>query len=230
MKDPKTILVVEDEEPIAEAVAINLRREGYRVITAGNGEDGLRIAKERKTDLIVLDLMLPVKSGYDVCRLLREETDVPIIMLTARGAESDRVRGLEMGADDYIVKPFSMRELVARVRAVMRRKRQPAVTPTVYRHGDLELDTGRHVVTLDGKPLAMAPKEFGVLSILMSHPGQVFSRARILDRVWGTDAYVEEHTVDVHVRWLRLKIEKDPNNPTRLLTVRGLGYKLAESV
>ena len=230
MKELKTILVVEDEEPIAEAVAINLRKEGYRVITTGNGEDGLRLAKERKPDLVVLDLMLPVKSGYDVCRLLREETDVPIIMLTARGAEPDRVRGLEIGADDYVTKPFSMRELVARVRAVMRRKRQPATTPATYRIGNMELDTGRHTVKVNGKTLVMPPKEFGILAVLMANPGQVFSRARILDRVWGTDAYIDEHTVDVHVRWLRMKIEEDPNNPKRLLTVRGLGYKLAENV
>ena len=224
------VLVVDDTPHNVKLLADLLAVKGYAVMTAVNGEEALAKVAADPPDLVLLDVMMPGLSGYDVCRLLREETDVPIIMLTARGAESDRVRGLEMGADDYVVKPFSMRELVARVRAVMRRKRQPALTPATYRHGNLELDTGRHVVTLGGKPLTMAPKEFGVLAILMSHPGQVFSRARILDRVWGTDAYVEEHTVDVHVRWLRLKIEEDPNNPKRILTVRGLGYKLAENV
>ncbi len=228
MKEPKTILVVEDEAPIAEAVAINLRKEGYRVLTASTGELGLRLARERRADLVLLDLMLPARSGYDVCQTLRAESDVPIIMLTARGAELDKVRGLEMGADDYVVKPFSMRELVARVRAVIRRKK-PSTQGGIFRAGDIEVDTDRHTAKISGRRLELSPKEFGVLAMFAASPGQVFSRTTILDRVWGADAYVEERTVDVHIRWLRMKIESDPANPTRLLTVRGVGYKLEES-
>ena len=221
-------MVVEDEESIAESVAYNLRNAGHKVLLAATGEAGLRLARESDPDLVILDLMLPAISGQDVCRILREESSVPIIMLTAVASEPDRVKGLEMGADDYVVKPFSMRELMARVSAVLRRQKETEEQPSVYRVGDLEIDTGRHTAKLKGTVLSLSPKEFALLALLAAFPGQVFSRARLLDRAWGADAYVEEHTIDVHVRWLRTKIEEDPSQPRRLITVRGVGYKLSE--
>lgn len=221
-------MIVEDEIPIAEAVAFSLRKEGYKVLTAATGEDGLSLAQAKRPDLVILDLMLPGMSGYEICRQLREKSDLPILMLTARASEIDKVRGLDMGADDYVVKPFGMRELIARVRSVLRRKPAEHEIQGLFQVDGLCIDTGRHEATLNGKPLSLTPKEFGMLALLASHPGQVFARSTLLDRVWGVDAFVEEHTVNVHMRWLRMKVEEDPNHPKRLLTVRGIGYKLAE--
>lgn len=220
------VLVVDDELPIVEAVAYNLKKEGFSVLTAGDAEQCLDLARRETPDLVLLDVMLPSASGFDVCRLLRKQNDIPIIMLTARADETDRVVGLELGADDYVTKPFSMRELMARVKSVLRRSLpQETVVKEPLHSGNLIVDPDRYEVRLGSEPLALSPKEFELLRFLVTHRGQVFSRQVLLDRVWGAEAYVEERTVDVHIRWLREKIEKDPSQPKRLLTVRGVGYK-----
>lgn len=219
------VLVVDDELPIVEAVSYNLKKEGYSVLTATDAEQCLDLARKENPDLVVLDVMLPSASGFDICRLLRKQSQVPIIMLTARADETDRVVGLELGADDYVTKPFSMRELMARVKTVLRRSSQEIVTREPLQSGNLTIDPERYEVSLDATPVTLSPKEFELLRFLVAHAGQVFSRAVLLDRVWGAEAYVEERTVDVHIRWLREKIETDPSAPTRLLTVRGVGYK-----
>ncbi len=221
------VLVVEDEESLLFTLAHNLRREGYNVTTASRGDDALKLARELNPDLIVLDVMLPGLDGMQVCRLLRRDTTVPIIMLTALGGESDRVAGLDVGADDYIAKPFGMRELMARVRALLRRsgpRATPDTGPNLIVSSDLELDRDRHEVRRAGSPLRLKPKEFDLLLFFAEHPGRVFSREQILDEVWGYDFYGGPRTVDVHVRWLRQKIEDDPANPVRIKTVRGSGY------
>jgi DNA-binding response OmpR family regulator len=221
------VLVVEDEESLLFTLQHNLKREGYRVLTATRGDDGLRLAREQQPDLILLDLMLPGIDGIQVCRMLRRDTSVPIIMLTALGGESDRVAGLDTGADDYIAKPFGMRELMARVRALLRRsgaRAEPDSGPTLVVSGDLEVDRERREVRKGGSLLRMKPKEFDLLLFFSQHPGRVFSREQILDEVWGYDFYGGPRTVDVHVRWLRQKVEDDPANPVRLKTVRGSGY------
>ncbi len=221
------VLIVEDEESLLFTLAHNLKREGYTVITANRGDDGLRIAREQHPDLIVLDVMLPGIDGIQICRALRRDSDVPIIMLTALGGEGDRVAGLDTGADDYMPKPFGMRELMARVRALLRRsgpRAQPDLGPTVVISGDLQLDRERREVLRAGKTVKMKPKEFELLLFFLQHPGRVFSREQILDEVWGYDFYGGPRTVDVHIRWLRQKIEDDAANPTRLRTVRGSGY------
>ncbi len=220
------VLLVDDELPIVEAVAYNLKKEGYSVLTAADAEQCLDLARKEPPDLVLLDVMLPSASGFDVCRLLRKQTQVPIIMLTARADETDRVVGLELGADDYVTKPFNMRELMARVKSVLRRTApQENVSGTLLQSGNLILDPERYEVRVAGKPLTLSPKEFELLRFLMMHPGRVFSRQVLLDRVWGTEAYVEERTVDVHIRWLREKIEPTASHPQRLLTIRGVGYK-----
>lgn len=222
-----TVLVVEDEEALLFTLAHNLRRQGYNVLTAVRGDDGLKLAREKSPDLIVLDLMLPGLDGVQVCRLLRRDTRVPIIMLTALGGESDRVAGLDTGADDYVTKPFGMRELMARVRALLRRSAAgPALAPVAapVMSGDLEVDCERREVRKAGKRVQMKPKEFDLLLFFAQHPGRVFSREQILDEVWGRDFYGGPRTVDVHVRWLRQKIEDEPGRPVRLRTVRGSGY------
>lgn len=221
------VLVVEDEEPLLFTLAHSLKREGYNVVTASRGDDGLKLAREQQPDLILLDVMLPGIDGIQVCRMLRRDSDVPIIMLTALGGESDRVTGLDTGADDYLPKPFGMRELMARVRALLRRssaRSQPDTGPTVVISGDLQVDRERREVTRAGRVLRMKPKEYELLLFFLQHPGRVFSREQILDEVWGYDFYGGPRTVDVHVRWLRQKIEDDPPNPTRLRTIRGSGY------
>lgn len=221
------VLIVEDEESLLFTLAHSMKREGYQVITANRGDDGLKIAREQNPDLIVLDVMLPGIDGIQICRLLRRDSDVPIIMLTALGGESDRVAGLDTGADDYMPKPFGMRELMARVRALLRRSGPRAVPdagPSVVISGDLQVDRERHEVLRRGKVLRMKPKEFEVLLFFLQHPGRVFSREQILDEVWGYDFYGGPRTVDVHIRWLRQKIEADAANPERLKTVRGSGY------
>jgi len=225
-RHPK-VLVVEDEESLLFTLAHNLKREGYQVLTAARGDDGLRLAREKHPDLIVLDVMLPGIDGIQVCRMLRRDSDVPIIMLTALGGEGDRVAGLDTGADDYLAKPFGMRELMARIRALLRRsgpRAAPDLGPSVIVAGDLTIDRERREVTRGGKLLRMKPKEFELLLFFAQHPGKVFSREQILDEVWGYDFYGGPRTVDVHVRWLRQKIERDPANPARLRTIRGSGY------
>ncbi|HLK55859.1 MAG TPA: response regulator transcription factor [Chthonomonadaceae bacterium] len=220
------ILVVDDEMPIVEVIAYNLRKEGYQTRTANDAEQCLDIARSEKPDLIILDVMLPSASGFDVCRTLRRQSDIPIIMLTARAEETDRIVGLELGADDYITKPFSTRELMARVKAVLRRTTAIEPAPAeVVQAGNLVIDPQRYEVRVDGNRVEFSPKEFELLRFLATHPGQVFTRQALLDRVWGADAYVEDRTVDVHIRWLREKIEENASHPERLLTVRGVGYK-----
>lgn len=224
---PAKVLVVEDEETLRFTLEHNLKREGYKVITAARGDDALQMAREQRPDLIVLDVMLPGLDGIQVCRLLRRDMDVRIIMLTALGGERDRVVGLDTGADDYMAKPFSVRELMARVRALLRRsgvsqEDEPALSPTAS--GDLEVDRERHEVRRGGRVLPMKPKEFDLLLFFLQHPRKVFSREQILGEVWGDDFEGGARTVDVHVRWLRQKIEENAAEPVRLRTVRGSGY------
>ncbi len=224
---PATVLVVEDEETLLFTLAHNLRREGYSVVTTARGDDGLRLARESSPDLIVLDVMLPGLDGLQVCRLLRRDSKVPILMLTALGGEGDRVSGLDTGADDYLAKPFGMRELLARVRALLRRSRPEGVPesesgPAVA--GDLVVDRGRREARRAGTVLRLKPKVYELLLFFVEHPGRVFSREQILDEVWGFDFEGGPRTVDVHVRWLRKEIEDDPARPVRLRTVRGSGY------
>ena len=222
------VLVVDDEMPIVEAVAYNLRKEGFQTATAGNAEQCMESFRTFQPDLIVLDVMLPSASGFDICRALRKHSNVPIIMLTARADEMDRVVGLELGADDYIVKPFSMRELLARVKTILRRAgNTPEAAPErPIQDGDLIIDPARFEVRVGDRRVDLSPKEFELLRFLVTHPDQVFSRQSLLDRVWGTDAYVEDRTVDVHIRWLREKVEVEPSRPERIITVRGVGYKV----
>ncbi len=229
VETPARVLVVEDEETLLFTIAHNLKREGYEVLTAARGDDALKLARERKPDLIVLDIMLPGVDGIQVCRLLRRDLDVPIIMLTALAGEGDRVAGLDVGADDYMAKPFGMRELQARIRALLRRagrRNEPATKKAdgLAASGDLEIDRGRHEVRRAGCPVKLKPKEFELLLFFVEHPGRVFTREQILDAVWGEDYGGGLRTVDVHVRWLRQKIEEDASAPVRLRTVRGSGY------
>ena len=221
------VLVVEDEDALATLLHYNLDKEGYRVGVAGDGEEALIMANERAPDLVILDWMLPKVSGIEVCRRLRgraETRNVPIIMLTARGEETDRIRGLDTGADDYVVKPFSMVELTARVRAVLRRIR-PGLADDRITVGDIIIDRVAHRVKRSGKEIHLGPTEFRLLDYLMQHPGRVFSREQLLDAVWGSDVYVEARTVDVHVGRLRKALNIEGTvNPIR--TVRSAGYSL----
>lgn len=220
------VLIVDDEPTILETVEHKLRKEGYSTFTADSAEEGMRLFRRVKPDLILLDIMLPQRSGTDLCKAVRRDSTTPIIFISAKADEADRIKGLEFGADDYITKPFNLSEVAARVKAVLRRATGEAPREIVER-GNLMIDPRSHEATLDDKPLTLSPKEFGLLYFLARHAGQVFSRDVLLDRVWGRDAYVSARTVDVHVRWLRTHIEEDPNRPTRLLTVRGVGYKFA---
>jgi DNA-binding response OmpR family regulator len=228
-----TILVVEDDLTLLETLEYNLTGEGYEVITAADGLTALEVAREEQPDLIVLDLMLPRLDGFEVCRILRQETSVPILMLTARTDEVDRVVGLEVGADDYLTKPFSMRELLARVKALLRRVRlireemagaQGTSGTEQLVLGDLLIDLDRREAMVRGKPVRLKPQEYELLLFLVRHPGMALSRDLLLERVWGWDYGGGSRTVDVHVRWLREKIEADPANPERIVTVRGVGY------
>lgn len=221
------VLVVDDELPIIESVAYNLAKEGYQTLTASDAEQCLEIVRNQKPDLIILDVMLPSASGFDVCRLLRKQSSVPIILLTARAEETDRVVGLELGADDYVTKPFSMRELMARVKTVLRRGAvtRPVLPADRIEIGALSIDPERYEVKMRGNTISLSPREFELLRFLATHPGQVFTRQTLLDRVWGADTYVEDRTVDVHIRWLREKLEVNASEPKHLLTVRGVGYK-----
>ena len=228
------ILIVEDETSLREALAYNLTRQEYTVEAVGDGPAALTAARRLHPDLILLDLMLPGIDGFEVCRILRQEMNIPILILTARDDEIDRVIGLEIGADDYITKPFSMRELMARVKAHLRRERlireetgveQEASTKNVLQFDNLSLDLTRREVLLDMKPLALKPKEFDLLVFLARHRGQALSREYLLEHVWGWDFSGGTRTVDVHIRWLREKIEANPSQPVRIITVRGSGYR-----
>jgi two-component system OmpR family response regulator len=226
------ILIVEDDANLLTTLEYNLSREGYTVVTAADGARALDTARREKPDLVVLDIMLPELSGYEVCRILRKETIVPVLMLTARTEEVDKIVGLEIGADDYMTKPFSMRELIARVKAMLRRSEMTVSRTSDEKQpvaiGDLEIDIERHRVSLGGSTLELSPKEFDLLAFFARNKGLVFNREQLLEKVWGYDYAGDTRTVDVHVRWLRRKIEKDPSNPERLVTVRGAGYRLAD--
>jgi len=225
------ILIVEDEESLADSIRYNLEREGFSVDVAGDGRQALERFRESPANLVILDLMLPEVSGLDVCRTIRTESSVPIIMVTAKDAEADRVSGLELGADDYVTKPFSMRELISRVRANLRRVRmaEPAAsTDDVLRGGPIELDVARHEARVRGEPVAFPPKEFELLETLLRRQGRLLTRDLLIDEVWGSDYFGDTKTLDVHVKRIRKKIEEDPHNPVHLVTVRGLGYKFAD--
>jgi DNA-binding response OmpR family regulator len=221
------ILLVEDEVKLARVVADYLTAAGFDVLKAYTGREALAFFRHEKPDLVILDIMLPEMNGLEVAKIIRKESSIPIIMLTAKVEESDRVLGLEMGADDYITKPFSLRELVARVKAVLRRAKGEVFTPTL-RVGDIEIDLQKREVTVAGKPVELTPTEFEILNLLARHPGRVFTRLEILQRIQSYAYESYERTVDVHIRNLRKKIEPDPKNPRYILTVYGVGYKLAE--
>ncbi len=227
------ILVVEDDPTLQETLKYNLEREGYQVNVVGDGIKALETSRNMSPDLIIMDIMLPGMDGIEVTRILRNESSIPIIMLTAKDEEIDRVLGLEIGADDYLTKPFSMRELVARVKAQLRRLRlvkhelnqERESEENILRFGNLTVDLNRREVSIEDKKLSLKPKEYDLLYYLVQHQGHVLSRDRILEKVWGWDFHGESRTVDVHIRWLRKKIEEDPSNPQRILTVRGVGYR-----
>lgn len=241
-----SVLLVEDDVTLSETLEYNLVNQGYEVIRAGDGPTGLNLARERQPDLIILDVMLPELDGFEVCRLLRKEMSVPILMLTARTDEVDKIVGLEVGADDYLTKPFSMRELLARVKALLRRVEfiredlaaqqnggtsgqettaDATINQPLLTFGNLTVDQTRREVRVDGRPIRLKPKEFDLLLFLARHRGIALSRDLILERVWGWSFDGNSRTVDVHVRWLREKIEPDPSQATRIVTVRGVGYR-----
>jgi two-component system, OmpR family, response regulator RegX3 len=220
------ILVVEDEASFSDALSYMLRKEGFEVAAAATGPDGIAEFDRGGADLVLLDLMLPGLSGLEVCRQLRQKSDVPVIMLTAKDAEVDKVVGLEIGADDYVTKPFSARELVARIRAVLRRRGEPEeLVSAVLEAGPVRMDVDRHVVSVDGRTVALPLKEFELLELLLRNCGRVLTRGQLIDRIWGSDYVGDTKTLDVHVKRLRAKVEPDPSDPRYLLTVRGLGYK-----
>jgi two-component system, OmpR family, response regulator RegX3 len=221
------VLVVEDEESFSEALSYMLRREGFEVSVAGTGPAALREFDRAGADIVLLDLMLPDMSGTEVCRQLRARSEVPIIMVTARDSEIDKVVGLEIGADDYVTKPYSPRELVARVRAVLRRRAAAASESggATLMGGPVRMDVDRHVVTVDGRPVPLPLKEFELLELLLRNAGRVLTRGQLIDRIWGSDYVGDTKTLDVHVKRLRAKVEPSPSSPRHLVTVRGLGYK-----
>jgi two-component system OmpR family response regulator len=232
-ESPKTskVLVVEDDQTLSGVLKYNLSKEGYTVVSAFDGAQALEVARNEKPDIILLDLMLPKLDGLEVTRILRKESSVPILMLTAKSDEVDRVVGLELGADDYMAKPFSIRELMARVHAMLRRrqimKNEPAAgeTSSTIKADSIMMDETRRTVLLKGKPLTLTHKEFDLLAFLIKNAGWVFKREQLLDKVWGFDFAGDTRTVDVHISWLRQKIEDDPQHPERLITLRGVGYK-----
>ncbi len=220
------VLVVEDEESYSDALAYLLRKEGYDVAIAATGPDAIAEFDRNGADIVLLDLMLPGLPGTEVCRQIRQTSNVPVIMVSAKDDEVDKVVGLELGADDYVTKPYSPRELVARIRAVLRRGTEPDLAPAVIEAGPVRMDVDRHLVTIDGVELRFPLKEFELLELFLRNPGRVLTRGQLIDRVWGSDYVGDTKTLDVHVKRLRAKIEPDPSAPTYLVTVRGLGYKL----
>jgi len=228
----KKILIVEDDRNLLDTLVYNVKKEGYDVVTSIDGEVAVESARKEKPNLIILDIMLPTLNGLEVCRILRKEMTVPILMLTARNEEVDKIIGLEVGADDYMTKPFSMRELLARIRAMLRRAGMTVTKPDsmdkTITINTLEIDTERHKITISGRELELSPKEYDLLVFLAVNKGYVFTREQLIEKVWGYDFAGDTRTVDVHIRWLRQKIESDPSKPEKLITVRGAGYKLAE--
>lgn len=225
----KKILIVEDDRSLVEVITYNLRKEGFDVLTASDGVRGLEIARRERPDLVLLDIMLPEMDGLELCRLLRRESNVPIIMLTAKVTETDRIVGLELGADDYVTKPFSIKELMARIRAAIRRA-GAGISPTTHiiQVGELSIDIARRQVTLADKPIELTPREFDLLAYLAQNRGVVIKREQILEKVWGWDFAGDTKTVDVHVSWLRHKLETDPSQPRYIITVRGTGYRFGD--
>lgn len=226
----QTILLADDDEMIVDALSFQLRREGYNVLAAFDGVEALELARQSDPDLVLLDVMMPRMQGWEVCRELRKESMVPILMLTARGEEMDRVLGLELGADDYVVKPFSFRELLARIHAQLRRSayhsRAAQPDEATIRFGDVEIDRLRHVVKRHGAVVGLSPREFDLLIALLDANGAAVERSTLLDNVWGQDWVGDPRTLDVHVRWLREKLEDNPSDPQWIVTVRGVGYRL----
>ncbi|KAB1504430.1 response regulator transcription factor [Corynebacterium sp. 320] len=226
-----SVLIVEDEESLAEPLAFLLKKEGFEVFIAGDGPTALEMFEANHVDIVLLDLMLPGMSGTEVCRTLRQTSSVPVIMVTARDSEIDKVVGLELGADDYVTKPYFARELIARIRAVLRRggdneiPAEDADDGLVFREGRVVLDVERHIVTVDGQRVQLPLKEFDLLEYLMRNSGRVLTRGQLIDRVWGADYVGDTKTLDVHIKRLRSKIEEEPSRPQILVTVRGLGYK-----
>lgn len=225
-----SVLIVEDEENILKSLKYNLEKNGYRVITASDGEQCIELNRELSPDIIILDIMLPKLDGLEACRIIRQESDVPIIMLTAKVEEIDRVVGLELGADDYVTKPFYMREIIARVRSLLKRNKR--VQLNTYQNNldnirvnNLTLDLLGHSAKIGGEDLALKPREFALLSLFMKNKGQAFTREQLLQQAWGYDYLGDTRTVDVHIRWLREKIELNPSQPTRIVTVRRVGYR-----
>ncbi|MGH2771921.1 MAG: response regulator [Actinomycetota bacterium] len=226
MNGTNLVLVVEDEESLAEAISYNLQREGFGVVVAGDGRKALELFRSHRPQLVLLDFMLPEISGLDVCRTLRSESAVPILVLTAKVAEADKVAGLEMGADDYMTKPFSMRELISRVRAQLRRASMTvAAGPARISAGPVQMDIERHEVWIQGRQVQFPPKEFALLETLVERTGKLVTRDSLIYEVWGSDYFGDTRTLDVHIKRLRVKIEEDPHRPKYLKTIRGLGYK-----
>jgi DNA-binding response OmpR family regulator len=226
-KHMSKILIVEDELPLLQTISYNLEQEGYRVVQAQDGLVALDVARNQRPDLILLDIMLPGIDGVEVCRLLRREMDIPIIMLTAKSREIDKVVGLEIGADDYVTKPFGMLELLARIRAALRRVRSEVQKHEVIRAGGVEMNTASHLVKVDEREVPLRPKEFELLRVLLTNRGRAMERSDLLERIWGEDEYIDAGTLDVHIRRLREKIETNPSNPVYISTVRGVGYKFS---
>jgi two-component system, OmpR family, response regulator RegX3 len=226
-----SILLIEDEAAIGEGLTTSLEAEGFRVAWVREGDRALEVWRREQPDLVLLDLMLPGVGGTEICRRMRQESDVPIVMLTARDAEVDRVVGLELGADDYVTKPFSTRELVARIRAILRRGRDPEelAPPSALEAGGVRVDRARHGVWVDDVPVELPPKEFDLLELLVDNAGLVLTRAQLIDRVWGLDYVGDTKTLDVHIRRLRTRIEADPAAPQRIQTVRGVGYRFVDA-
>jgi DNA-binding response OmpR family regulator len=224
------VLLVEDEPSLAESIRYSLERECCRVVIAPDGERAMQLARSERPSLVLLDLMLPKLSGLDVCRLMRQESTVPILILTAKDTEADKVAGLELGADDYVTKPFSMRELVSRVRAQLRRASYAGEVEhsEVLRGGDVELDVGRHEARVAGEPVKLAPREFALLALLLQRKGRLLTRDFLISELWGHDYFGDTKTLDVHVKRLRQKIEREPQRPVHLVTVRGLGYRFLD--
>ncbi|MDM7460077.1 MAG: response regulator transcription factor [bacterium] len=217
------ILLVEDDPVLCETLQYNLQRERLEVFVADNAEDALQLFNQYQPHLVILDVMLPSRSGFDLCRIIRQHSQTPVLFLTARAAEEDKIRGFELGGDDYIVKPFSVAELIARIRSILRRS-QSVAAPRIQ-FGEVEIDLEARRVYRTGEEVPMTPKEYALLTLLATHPGKVFTRDQLLDHVWGLGTYVSPRTVDVHIRWLRSKVEPDPRNPRYIQTVRGSGYR-----